>query len=162
MRKKRTKKVFLKAFKITNKEGNFTKEDFERLQEKFEIIRKLYFYENENHDYYDSFRTITKEIKRAAHNAGLTAEIINLDYNYKIDYIKLDNPELTTIEFNIYILIKSAAKFTRQDDFVITTVQGFSNPIKLYSSIDEGYSSFKAYIDDDMDNELEITYCYKE
>ena len=81
-RKIKTRKVFLKAFKITNENGEFTREDFELLRSKLEVIRKVYFYEEEQHDFYDGFRTVVKEIKRASHNAHLNAEIVDLNCKY--------------------------------------------------------------------------------
>lgn len=161
MKKKNTSKVFLKVFKIVNDEGKFTNEDFERLKEKFEIIRKVYFHENENHDYFDSFRSITKEIKRAAHNAGLKAEIIKLAYKTNPKKAELINISLEDVDFNLFILIKSAAKFTRENDFVVTTVQGLNTPILLQSSI-VNEISYKVTINDDMRDESDITYLYLE
>ena len=77
---KRTGNVYVKAFRITNSENTFTEEDFILLQEKFKVIRKLYWRGEVNRDCYINFRTITKEIKRAAHNAGLKADLLKVDY----------------------------------------------------------------------------------
>lgn len=160
--KKRRTKLFLKAFKVMNAEGGFTKEDFNLLKEKFEIIREVYFHENENHDYYDSFRTITKEIKRASHNAGLKADIVNLDYKSTPKNIELINPDFNDVEFNLFIMIKSAAKFTREFDFVVTTIQGFNNYITLSGSSVDNPIPYKVTINDDMSDEIDVSYYYME
>ena len=161
--KKRRTKLFLKAFNVTNAEGKFTKEDFELFKEKFNIIKDLYYDPNVEHEYFDSFRTITKEVKRAAHNAGLRAEIIDLDYKSTPRNTTLINPHNVDATFNLFIAIKSAAKFTREYDFVVITMQGFQDSITLPGVVilDEPIS-YKITFSDDMYNEDEISYYFME
>ena len=161
--KKRRTKLFLKAFNVTNAEGKLTKEDFELFKEKFDIIKDLYYDPNVEHEYFDSFRTITKEVKRAAHNAGLRADIIDLDYKSTPRNTTLVNPHDTDVEFNMFIAIKSAAKFTREFDFVVTTMQAFDENIRLAGTVilDEPVS-YKITLSDDMYDEQEISYYFME
>lgn len=160
--KKRRTKLFLKAFKITNAEGKFTEDDFNLLKEKFEIIKNLYFNANINHEYFDSFRTITKEVKRAAHNATLKADIINLEYKSTPRGIELINPYIDDAEFNLFILIKSAARYAREYDFVVTTMQGFNSNIKLPGIGLDDPVSYKITFSNDMNDESKISYYYME
>lgn len=182
MKKRRimTRKVFLKAVKITNMNGTFTKEDFDLLKDKLEIIRKVYFYEQEQHDFYDGFRTIVKEIKRSSHNAHLKAEIADVDCKYygtsvsvldengkliknkPVKYIRVYNNSINPVEFNVYLLIKGGARFKREDSFVITGLIGSNNMIKLLPNNEENSEFYQIDLDKDLCDELEPTYIYNQ
>lgn len=179
-RRIKTRKVFLKAFKITNADGKFTEDDFNLLKDKLELIRKVYFYEQEQHDFYDGFRTIVKEIKRSAHNAHLKAEIVDVDCKYTgisvseldengklirnkpVKFIRVFNSSANPIEFNVYLLIKGGARFKREDSFVITGLIGSNEMIKLLSNNKEESEYYQIDLDKDLCDELEPTYIYKQ
>ena len=175
----KTKKVFLKTFKITNENGNFTKEDFELLRNKLEVIRKVYFNEKEQHDFYDGFRTICKEIGRAAHNAHLKARVINLKYSYfassvselddegklirnrPVKHVRAININEHPVEFNLCVLLKGGAKLNKDDSFVITGLIGYEDMINLLP--DTGESDYhQVDLNEDLCDETEPTYIYQE
>lgn len=176
----KTRKVFLKVFKITDADGKFTEADFNLLKDKLELIRKVYYYEEEQHDFYDGFRTIVKEIKRSAHNAHLRAEIVDLDCKYTgtsvsdldehgkliknrgVRFIRATNNSVNPVEFNVCLLIKGGARFKREDSFVITGLIGFNNMIKLNPSTEEEPEYYQIDLTKDLCDELEPTYIYKQ
>ena len=171
MRQKRTEKVYAKVFHITNKDGTFTEEDFNLLKEKFEIIRKLYAEKRDifpiddqgfppivkyiSHDCYNSFRTIIKEIKRAAHNANLNAELLKVDYKtgpYSINLSRTKEEKFG--HFNLVVTFKSAVNYSEPDQFVITQIMG------LEVNKEIGYLGEFIYIDRFMRNDNSITYLF--
>ena len=123
MRQGRTEKFYVKAFKITNSEGKFTKEDFELFQEKFKIIRKLYLRPEVNCDCYINFRTITKEIKRAMHNAGLKADLLKVDYESLDSSVVISGEGINSI--NLLVFIKPVPQL-RGDNFTVLQVKALS------------------------------------
>lgn len=177
-RKIKTRKVFLKAFKITNENGEFTREDFELLRSKLEVIRKVYFYEEEQHDFYDGFRTVVKEIKRASHNAHLNAEIVDLNCKYfstsvselddegklirnkPLKHIRAYNNSENTVEFNLCLLLKGGARLNRDDSFVITGLLGFDKMINLLPNNEEEPEYYQVDLNEDLCDETEPTYIY--
>lgn len=156
MRKKRQEKIYTKTFNVQNKEGKFTEDDFKLFIEKLEIIRKLYYDENIHHDHYSSFRNIISEIKRAAHNAGLKAKLLNLDYKSNNKYTTIFNNSEPVI-VNLCVSIKTAAKFGDENNFVITDIRATRKPILIISGM-----SCKIDIDDYMKDEDDISYHYME
>ena len=123
MRKGRTEKLYVKTFKILNNEGTFTKENFNLFQEKFDLVRKLYFNEKVKCDCYDSFRAITKEVKRAAHNANLKAELLHMTYESFHNTINISGGCLNDI--NLLVFIKPV-KGLDEDRFTIVQVKSLS------------------------------------
>lgn len=171
MRQKRTEKVYAKVFHITNKDGTFTEEDFNLFKEKFEVIRKLYkekrdifpvynrgyslITKNIEYDCYDSFRTIIKEIKRAAHNADLNAELLKVDYKTDPYTITLSRSKEEKFgHFNLVVTFKSAVNYSEPDQFVITQIMG------LEVNKEIGYLGEFIYIDRYMKNDCDITYLF--
>ena len=171
MRLRRTDKVYAKVFHITNKDGTFTEEDFNLLKEKFEIIRKLYteqrdvfpFDDNgfppiiqyKKHDCYDSFRTIIKEIKRAAHNANLNAELLKV--NYKTNPYLIDlSTEDSDVYFNLVVTFKSAKEYSEPNQFVITNIWGLGNQVEI------GNDGKFIPISSEMKNTMNIYYHFTE
>lgn len=143
MRKIRTNRFYVKAFKITNSEGDFTEKDFINLIEKFKIIRKLYFDENYNCDCYSNFRTITKEIKRAAHNAGLKAELLDVKYDTSDSEIIIKGDNVAFINLTVYIKPVTFKK----DSFTVADIQLASYAKGLLSvSNNTDYEQIPAFI----------------
>lgn len=172
MRQKRTEKVYAKVFHITNKNGNFTEEDFNLLKEKFETIRELYkekvdiFPYDDNgfpplikfieKDCYNSFRTIIKEIKRAAHNAGLKTRLLKVDYkasNIMIDITKTE--EEKDGYYNLVVTFKSAANYNKSDDFIITEIVG----LEVGNVVEEDNNGI--YVNNYMKDDTDITYYWR-
>ena len=117
-------KIYVKAFKLSNKEnGKFTKEDFERFQEKLEIIRKLYFKPEVQKDCYDSFRTITKEVKRAAHNAGLDYKLLNFSYDSDEINATISGDTDTLNSITLLVFIRPVMEI-KEDYFTIFQLRG--------------------------------------
>ena len=63
----------------------------------------------------------------------------------------------------MFIAIKSAAKFRREFDFVVTTMQAFDKSIRLTGAVilDEPVS-YRITLSDDMYDEQEISYYFME
>ena len=119
MRNSRTNKVYVKGFKITNSNNTFTEEDFIQLQEKLKVIRKLYLRPEVGCDCYVNFRTITKEIKRAAHNAALKTKILHLDYTC-LSKNEISISGDSTMDVNLLVFIKPVPEL-KGDNFTIST-----------------------------------------
>lgn len=163
MKKRKTGKDFatVKLMKIVGECGKLTEEDFERFKEKFEIIKNLYFDEKVGHEYFDGYRTIIKEVKRAAHNAGLKATISNLEYKSKNNnkIIEIGNECEFPVEFNFLIFITGGAKYTREYDFIVSSIYAMSNMTTLEGKYDSPVK-YKVTVSDDMRDCTEISYYY--
>lgn len=123
--------------------------------EKYEVVRKLYVREEIGHEYYESFRIISKELKRAAHNAGLGLKILKLDYKSDNDKGTVLNNGDVSISTNLYIAIKAASKLGKEHSFVVTGVVGLKRPLVAVSG-----EALEIIIDDEMKDEDIITYRY--
>lgn len=113
-------KIYAKVFLLVNPNTNkLTKEEFNMFTEKFETIRKLYYDESLKRDRYPNFRAIVKEIKRAAHNAGLSATALKVDYQFDDDgNILLQSNNHYT--YNLTVYFKNAANYNKRNNFIVT------------------------------------------
>lgn len=155
MKKKFRPNVYVKVFKLTNSYGCLTECDFNNFKKSFEEKQNLYFDENINDYCFESFREMTKEIKRVANNAGLKAELLKLDFESYKDYIKIKGPNVRDINF-IVSLSKVYKSDTRNVSFIITKIEAFSN-------FNINNSAYKIIdIDNNMMDCDSITYVYQE
>lgn len=143
-------KIYAKCFRIYNDTGTFTEEDFNLLKEKFDIIKKLYFNDMIERDVFKSFREIVREVKRAAHNAGLTAELIKAEYHADFTSIMACNTSDNEVGINLIVTFKKFdyynPKMKREfSDFIITKFLGFPEIVTLSSN-----QTVSIIIDDDM------------
>ena len=124
-------KNYLKVYNITNKEtgDNVTKEEFDLFVEKFEKIRDLYL--NDGKEKFDSFRSITKEILRSAHNAGLIARLVSVEYTrISTDMMKVSTYDISDINLLVFIEPTDKKNFhVKQIRFIdnIETEMGYIN-----------------------------------
>lgn len=155
MKNKIRPNVYVKVFNLTNSYGYLTEEDFNKFKQKFEEKQDLYFNEDVNDYCFSSFREMTKEIKRAANNAGLKAKLIKVDYETFENCIKVKSLETQDINF-IVSIAKIYNKKIRDVNFVITKIEAkstFSIDNSLVKTIN---------IDDDMMDRDSITYTYQQ
>lgn len=155
-------KYYVKVFKVTNKDGTFTKEDYDNLIKNFEVIRKLYYKEELDCDSYSSFSSITREIKRAAHNSNLKAELQKIDYKaYTNESITVDSQTGQILEknithcitlnndteysYNLEVYFKRIHSTHIKREFIITSIKGFEK-----EHISGGKSSTVIFVDPNM------------
>lgn len=155
MKNKIRPNVYVKVFNLTNSYGYLTEEDFNKFKQKFEEKQSLYFNEDVNDYCFSSFREMTKEIKRAANNAGLKAKLIKVDYETFENCIKVKSLETQDINF-IVSIAKIYNKKIRDVNFVITKME-----VKSAFSIDNSLVK-TINIDDDMMDRDSITYTYQQ
>lgn len=108
MKEKRTKQ-YVKVFNVHNIQtgvDGITKEEFDILSQKFEKIRKLYL--TKDGEKFINFRSIIKEVQRAAHNAGLKAKLLSMDYNSHSDNVNVVGQDVNDI--NLVVFIKPVDK----------------------------------------------------
>lgn len=154
MKKKFRPNVYVKVFKLTNSYGYLTEDDFNKFKRAFEEKQGLYYNESISDYCFESFREVTKEIKRVANNAGLKAELIKTDYESYKDYIKIKGSNVREINF-IVSLAKIYNKELRSTNFIITKIEAHSDFL-----IDN--SPFRIInIDNDMMNCITVTYSYQ-
>ena len=137
-------KIYAKVFKVTNKEGTFTKEDFNVFEENFELVRFFFYTELNERDCFDSFNEIIGEIKRAAWAAGLKARVLDIKYNAScsesgitvnevcVERTVQHNISLSTDkeddEYNMIIFFKCGKNYEKEKNFVITKIEVFETP----------------------------------
>ena len=107
MKEKRTKQ-YVKVFNVCpiNSETPITKEEFEAFCEKFEKVRKLYL-TDEGEKFY-SFRSIVKEVQRSAHNAGLKAKLLPVQYTSHTTKVSVSGTNVNDI--NLVVFIETCGK----------------------------------------------------
>lgn len=149
--------VYIKVFKITDSNGEgISKNDFELFKEKFKEKQNLYYNEDLNDFCFDSFTQIIREIKRTAHNAGLTVKLIKVEFESFKNYIKVyDSNYLKDI--NLIISISKIYDSKNKDiKFTVTKIEAYS----MFSDTDSVIIFVP--IDEDMKDHSNITYIYKQ
>lgn len=158
-------KIYAKIFNLKGLSNQIKEEEFDLFRVKFETIRALYYNKDINHDCYGSFRSIVKEIKRAAHNAGLEATMVKVDYEIGEDgNILLRNEK--DYEFNLVVYFKSAEEYGKKNRFVITKIKCGDYTTHVFKCINIS-SAGKSYfatntliVDNDARDSKDITYTY--
>lgn len=150
---KKDDRVYAKCFNIYNNNKAFTEENFNLFKEKFDIIRKLYYDENIEKETFNSFRSIMKEVKRAAHNANLTADMFKSEYYSDHNSIMACNTSKDDVKINLIITFKKLNPKIKRNSFVITKVLGFADTVTLSTN-----QTLSIIIDDDMQDYTNITY----
>ena len=156
-------KIYAKVFNLTGCYYCLEEEEFELFRRKFETIRALYYDKNIKHDCYNNFRAIIKEIKRAAHNAGLEAKLLKVDYEFAEDgNIILHSDKY--YDFNLVVYFKSAEEYNRRNSFVITEIKSGDYKTGIFCYECNGILEPNKYIlpiDDDARDGKDITYKYE-
>lgn len=155
MEKKIRPNVYVKVFKLTNSYGYLSEEDFIRFKQKFDEKQSLYYSKDINHPCFSSFREITKEIKRVAHNAGLTANLLKTEFKTFKDHIEIKGTNLNDMNF-IVSFAKVYNKETKTVSFVITKMEAYS----YFTLLDVSFRIIN--IDNDMKNCDYTTYVYQD
>ena len=118
--------VYVKCFLLTNKTRNFTKQDFEIFIQNLKEDGAL-------EEHFDGFRGIVRSVKKAAHDAGMSANIINPTVKRSPNKITIKAAKDEAISFNLYVLIKPLSHLASEDHFGITSIVGTESPIEVYS-----------------------------
>ena len=163
-------KVYAKVFKISNKEGTFTKDDFKLFKEKFELIRFFYYDENVDRDSYVNFGELIGEIKRAAWGAGCKAELLEIKYDscitksglvYDGHYIE-DVPQYSIIlgndtdfEYNLIVFFKYSENYEEKKSFVITKIDAYEE-----DRVCKACNNIVIIIDKDGQDSTDLSYKY--
>lgn len=150
---KKDERIYAKCFNVYNDNGAFTEEDFNLFKEKFDIIRKLYTDNNIQKDTFGSFRGIMKEVKRAAHNAGLKANLFKSEYYSDYNSIMVCNTNNEDMQINLIVTFRKLNPKIKRNAFVITKFLGFTNVVELSTN-----QTLSIIIDDDMKDDTYITY----
>lgn len=150
---KKEKRIYAKCFNVYNNNGTFTEEDFNLLREKFDIIRKLYTDDNIQKDTFGSFRGIMKEVKRAAHNAELTADLFKNEYYSDYNSIMMCNTNNENTKINLIVTFKKLNPEIKRNAFTVTKFLGFDSTVELSTN-----QTLSIIIDDDMRDDTYITY----
>ena len=151
----KTETIYAKCLRVYNEETGTTisEEDFNLLREKFDIIRELYTDNNVGRDTFKSFRSIMKEVKRAAHNAGLKTEVFKGVYCRDDISIMTYNIEEEEVGINLVVTFKKVNPEISNNKFIITKFLGFPDVVTLNPN-----QTLSIIIDDDMMDINDLTY----